>query len=98
MYHLDKDVHNNHVDNLDIIKLGINLNPIEPSPRLEDEEWKVMKEYDRYRVSNKGRVYSMIQNKIIKQRIKDSKLYIKINMGKNKYKDYSVHKLIYEVQ
>ena len=64
------------------------------------EMWKVIKGYENYKISNKGKVYSIISNRVIKTR-KSSNGYVRISIrkGNEKYetpKTFRIHRLVAE--
>ena len=96
VYHLDKNVYNNNITNLKLIKFGMNRYPKEP-PKSKGEKWKTIKGYNRYRVSNKGRVYSMIKNNMLKPHKHHGEYYtVKLVNNKGKRKFLRVHRLVAE--
>ena len=64
-----------------------------------DEEYKIIKDFPDYAITNYGRVYSFKANKFLKLRTnrgKTNKLdyYHAALQDKNKYKDYPIHRLV----
>lgn len=61
---------------------------------MNKEEWKDIKGYEgRYRISNHGRIYSILTNIIRKQRLNKGYPTIKLNVN-NKEKTFFVHRLV----
>lgn len=61
------------------------------------EEWKSIKDFDRYLISSNGRVKSLITNKILKQIFDKSTGYLNVKLRRNnKYYTKHVHRLVVE--
>jgi len=93
--HIDGNVNNNNVNNLKLINFGQCSKVIDP-PKLPNEIWKNIDGYkNRYKVSNFGRVYSLLTSKL---------LTLFLNMSgyksaqifdiKGKQKAFTVHRLV----
>ncbi len=87
VYHIDNNIYNNYIDNLKLI--------MEP-PILPNETWKDIDGYkNRYKISNLGRVYSSVSNKLLKQCTNLSGYkYIKLFNKKGKDICFLVHRLV----
>lgn len=58
------------------------------------EDWKQIEEYDRYFISNKGRVYSQIRKRLLKP-FKNTKGYTRVRLGNNSgRRDCIIHILV----
>ena len=61
---------------------------------ISGEEWRVAAGYAYYLVSNLGRVYSMYQNKILKQDEVHGYLEVKLKSASGIFKHIKVHRLV----
>ncbi len=95
VYHIDNDIYNNHIDNLKLINMNECKEIIDP-PKLQNEIWKDIDGYkNRYKISNLGRIYSCVSNKLLKQQT-DYGDYknIKLTDKKGKRKSFLIHRLV----
>jgi len=96
IYHIDENIYNYYIDNLKLINRNQSKKYIEPVS-LKNEIWKDIIGYEnRYKVSNKGRIYSMVSNKILKQQLRENYFSILL-IDKNQIRtQYLVHRLVAE--
>lgn len=89
----DNDKNNHHYTNL------INVNgpdkhlthmPLDPA-----KEWKIVEEFDNYKVSNYGDVFSIFSNKILINQISDDG-YECINLNSSKPHKFYIHRLVFQ--
>lgn len=80
-----------HYTNIKIIPKGWINNQDELDP---NKEWKFIKGYKSYKISNYGDIYSVSIGKILKLRLDE---YYKINLyHKKSFKSFYVHRLVYD--
>ena len=95
--HKDENLKNNNLDNL-VIKKANEPKYIKDPPKLENEEWKDIKNYEnRYMVSTKGKIYSQFDNRIMTLYCGEIGYYV-VNLINDKGKRdlYLVHILVAE--
>ena len=108
--HKDGDTHNFHFSNLEWVtekenshharQTGLIQNGsqtlIKLVENLPGEDWKQIKDYPNYAVSNKGRVINLKTKRLIKQSPNNSGGYMTLCLWKNnKQKHFLVHRLVY---
>lgn len=95
--HIDENPKNNNVENLKWAHSKIQINQEQEKVTIldnSDDEWKEVVGYEGlYKVSDKGEVYTVKNNIMMKQRKKG--IYYTVNLRKNdKSKNYFVHRLV----
>ncbi|MCI5903601.1 MAG: NUMOD4 motif-containing HNH endonuclease [Oscillospiraceae bacterium] len=64
------------------------------APYIKGEHWKPIKGYNKkYYISNKGRIYSFKNNRLLKEQYIQGYLYIELS-NCNKRKKYRIHRLV----
>lgn len=93
---IDGNNYNFHYKNLKKIN-RTDMFKVESNQKLdENKEWKIIKDYPNYKISNCGDIFSIKSNKILKP-TKDFQNYFNIKLIKNnERKIFKVHRLVYD--
>lgn len=62
--------------------------------KLDGEEWKDVEGFSRYQISNKGRFYNKIVQRIMYGTVKHGYRYVNLLDDNEKYHNYAIHRLV----